>query len=139
MPDYRFFQPIAIRYADIDAQRHVNNAKIFSFLENARAMYLQHLGLWDGRNFDRIGIILVQTGCTYKKPIAYGQRIHVGVRTTRLGNKSIEMVYTIREMDDGTEFATATSVIVAYDYQKDQSIKVPTSWREVIADFEGLD
>jgi acyl-CoA thioester hydrolase len=136
--DYRFFQPIEIRYADIDAQRHVNNAKIFSFLENARAMYLQRLGLWDGRNFDKIGIILVQTGCTYKKPIAFGQHIHVGVRTTRLGNKSIEMAYSIQEIDDGTEFATATSVIVAYDYQKDQSISVPPSWREVIADFESL-
>jgi acyl-CoA thioester hydrolase len=136
---YRFFQPIEIRYADIDAQRHVNNAKIFSFLENARAVYLQRLGLWDGRDFDRIGIILVQTGCTYKKPIAYGQRIHVGVRTTRLGNKSIEMSYSVQEIDNDTEFATATSVIVAYDYQKEQSINVPPSWRKVIADFEGFD
>jgi len=137
--DYRFYQPIEIRYADIDAQRHVNNATIFSFLENARAIYLQHLGLWDGRNFESIGIILVQTGCTYKRPIAYGQRIHVGVRTTRLGNKSIEMAYSIREIDDGTEFAEASSVIVAYDYQNEESISVPPSWREVIADFEGLD
>jgi acyl-CoA thioester hydrolase len=136
---YRFFQPIEIRYADIDAQRHVNNAKIFSFLENARAVYLQRLGLWDGRDFDRIGIILVQTGCTYKKPIAYGQRIHVGIRTTRLGNKSIEMSYSVQEIDNDTEFATATSVIVAYDYQKEQSINVPPSWRKVIADFEGFD
>ncbi|HEY69853.1 MAG TPA: acyl-CoA thioesterase [Anaerolineae bacterium] len=139
MNDYRFYQPIEIRYADIDAQRHVNNATIFSFLENARAIYLQHLGLWDGRNFESIGIILVQTGCTYKRPIAYGQRIHVGVRTTRLGNKSIEMAYSIREIDDGTEFAEASSVIVAYDYQNEESISVPPSWREVIADFEGLD
>ncbi|MGD8813026.1 MAG: thioesterase family protein [Anaerolineales bacterium] len=139
MSKYRFFQPIEIRYADIDAQRHVNNAKVFSFLENSRAMYLQHLDLWDGRDFDKIGIILVQTDCTYKKPIAYGNRIHVGVRTARIGNKSIEMAYSIQDPRSGTEFVTASSVVVTYDYQKDQSILVPPSWRKAIETFDELD
>lgn len=137
MTNFRFYQPIEIRYGDIDAQRHVNNAKYFTFLESARAMYLQHLGLWDGRNFDDIGIILVETNCTFKAPISFGQRIRVGVRTIRIGTKSIELVHTFQDADSGEEMAAARSVIVAYDYRKGISIAVPQAWREAVETFEG--
>ncbi len=138
MTDFRFFQPIEIRYGDIDAQRHVNNARYFTFLESARAMYLQHLGLWDGRDFDKIGIILVETSCTFKEPISFGQRIKVGVRTIRLGTKSIEMAHSYQDADSGQEMAAARSVIVAYDYHANHSIAIPKAWREAIEAFEGI-
>lgn len=137
MTDYRFFQPIVIRYGDIDAQRHVNNAKYFTYLESARSMYIQHLKLWDGKDFDNIGIILVETNCTFKAPISFGQLIKVGVRTVRIGTKSIEMEHSFQDADSGQEMATARSVIVAYDYRKNQSIPVPQPWRETIEAFEG--
>ena len=138
MTNFRFFQPIEIRYGDIDAQRHVNNAKYFTYLESSRAMYLQHLKLWDGADFDDIGIILVETNCTFKVPISFGQRIRVGVRTVRIGTKSIEMEHSFQDADSGQEMATARSVIVAYDYNKNQSIPVPQHWRETIENFEGI-
>jgi acyl-CoA thioester hydrolase len=137
MTEYRFFKPVEIRYGDIDAQRHVNNAKYFTYLEGARTMYLKHLGLWDGKDFDAIGIILVETTCTFKEPISFGQRIQVGVRTTRLGNKSMEMLHAFQDVDSGQEMATARSVIVTYDYRQQRSIKVPQTWREAIESFEG--
>lgn len=138
MTGFRFYQPIEIRYADIDAQRHVNNAKYFTFLETARATYLQNLGLWDGKDFDEIGIILVETSCTFKEPISFGRRIRVGVRTMRIGTKSIELAHTFQDTDNGAELAAAKSVIVAYDYRKGMSIPVPHAWREAIETFEGI-
>lgn len=138
MTDFRFFQPIEIRYGDIDAQRHVNNARYFTFLESARASYLQRLGLWDGRDFDTIGIILVETNCTFKEPISFGQRIQVGVRTIRLGTKSIEMAHSYQDAESGQEMAAARSVIVAYDYRTNRSIAIPKAWREAIEAFEGI-
>ena len=55
MADFRFYHPVEVRYADIDAQRHVNNVVFFTYMETARAAYLRHLGLWDaalGRDED---------------------------------------------------------------------------------------
>src|SRR3990172_11574677 len=60
MPTFRFSHPIEVRYADLDPQRHVNNATLFSYLEQARARYLARLGLWDGKDFDDIGIIVAE-------------------------------------------------------------------------------
>jgi len=138
MTNYRFYQPVEIRYGDIDAQRHVNNARYFTYLESARTNYVKNLGLWDGSDFDAIGIILVETTCTFKAPISFGQHIKVGVRTVRLGNKSLEMQHTFQDIDSGQEMATARSVIVAYDYQKERSISIPKEWREAIETFEGI-
>jgi acyl-CoA thioester hydrolase len=137
MTEFRFFHPIEVRYRDVDSQRHVNNAAYFTYMEQARLAYMQHLGLWDGEDFDAIGIILAEQSCAYKVRVAYGQPIHVGVRISRLGNKSLEMVYTLRDRETDEELAAGWSILVAFDYQSHQSIPVPQDWRTAIQAFEG--
>lgn len=136
-PPYRFSHPIEVRYGDLDAQRHVNHAKYFTYMELARAKYVEHLGLWQGRDFDRFGMIVAQASCDYKRAIRYGQRLRVGVRTVRLGNKSLELDYRIEDEADGSELATGKTVMVGYDYIEGRSMPIPEAWRRVIEDFEG--
>ncbi|UCF62269.1 MAG: acyl-CoA thioesterase [Anaerolineaceae bacterium] len=138
MSEYRFYHPIEIRYADLDAQRHVNNACYLTYMEQARLKYFQSLDLWDGADFDNIGVILVEQSCTYKSPIAYGQPIHVGVRVIRLGNKSLELTVSIRDRDTDQEMATGRTVLVAYDYVAEKSQSIPERWRETIKVYEGM-
>lgn len=138
VPEFRFFHPIEVRYADIDAQRHVNNVAFFSFMESARARYMQQLGLWDGTDFLSIGIIVAEASCTFKAPAAYGRPLRIGVRTARLGTKSLELHYTIEDTDTGQEMAAGRTIQVAYDYHSNQTILIPEEWRWVIATFEGL-
>jgi acyl-CoA thioester hydrolase len=45
MPDFKFSTPIEVRYSDLDAQRHLNHAKYFSFMEQARCKYIMAVGL----------------------------------------------------------------------------------------------
>ena len=60
MSEFRFFCPVEVRYGDLDPQGHVNNAKYLTYLEQARVAYIIHLGLWDGKSFEDIGIILAE-------------------------------------------------------------------------------
>jgi acyl-CoA thioester hydrolase len=136
MDSYRFYHPIEIRYGDIDAQRHVNNARYFTFMEQARANYLLNLGLWSGEDFDRIGIIMAEQSCAYLAPIMLMQKVEVGVRTERMGAKSLELSYDLRDAESHQTLATGRSTLVAYDYQKAQSITIPEAWREAIDGFE---
>jgi acyl-CoA thioester hydrolase len=133
---YRFSHPIEVRYADLDPQRHVNNAVFFSYLEQARARYLQHLALWSGDDFDRIGIIIAEAGASFKKPIAFTDQVVVELGVTRLGTKSFDIEYLVRDVA-GAEFAIGKTVIVAYDYERWESIPIPDGWRRAIVDFEG--
>jgi len=137
MPSFRFVHPIEVRYADLDPQRHVNNVAVFAYLETTRAEYLQHLGLWDGSDFDSIGIILAEASCRYLAPIAYGQRIEVAMAVTRIGGKSLTLDYAVRDVPSGADLATARTILVAYDYRMGTSIAVPDAWRKAIEDFEG--
>lgn len=137
--DYRFYHPMEVRYGDIDAQGHVNNARTFTYMEQARVRYVQHLGLWDGRDFKSIGIILAEAACTYKAPILLTQRLRVGVRTSRIGTKSIEFSYSIEDADSGQVMATGRTVQVAYDYKLGVSVRVPEDWRRIVQAFEASD
>ncbi len=58
MSDFRFYYPVQVRYSDLDAQWHVNNARFLSIVESARLDYLRHLGLWDGSSFLDLGVIV---------------------------------------------------------------------------------
>ncbi len=137
MQEFRFYHPIVIRFGDLDAQRHVNNARYFTFLEEARVQYLKNLGLWDGTDFDEIGIILLETTCTFKAPIRYEHKVRAGVKMIKLGNKSMELLHSLEDAETGDTFATGRSILVAYDYAAETSIPVPDHWRKTLLAYDG--
>ena len=133
---YRFSTPILVRYSDLDAQGHMNHARYFSFMEEARFHYARALGLWtDLDDFDAVAQILAEATCTYRRPVKLGQTVEVALRTIRIGTKSLEMAYELTVA--GEVVATGRTVQVAYDYHTQQSIPVPAAWRAAIAAFEG--
>ncbi len=138
MPEFRFYHLIEVRYGDLDPQGHVNNAKFLTYLEQARVFYLKQLKLWEGGSFHNMGIILADVQITFRKAIQFGDPLRVGIRISRMGNKSMTSEYRIEDARDASEFATGSSVLVAYDYQNKRSIPIPDDWRKAIQHFEGL-
>jgi len=137
MDRFRFFQPIEIRYGDLDPQGHVNNAKYLTYFEQTRVAYLIQLGLFNkGQSFLEVGIILAEAQVTFLSPVGFGTSVHVGARTTRLGNKSFEMVYSLQDAARGQELATGSAILVTFDYHAQQSIPIPENWRKAIIEFE---
>ncbi|HLE50602.1 MAG TPA: thioesterase family protein [Anaerolineales bacterium] len=138
MPDFRFFHPIEVRYGDLDPQGHVNNACYLTYMEQARIAYIQSLGLWPGGTFLDIGIILAEAQVVFNSPILYGQKVRVGVRVSRLGNKSLTMDYLLEDAENGKRLASGSSVLVTYNYRDARSLPIPEDWRKVIAAFEKM-
>jgi len=134
----RYYLPLEVRYGDIDGQGHVNNACYLTYLEQARVAYLIELGLWDGRSFLDIGMILADVHLALRAPITLRQPIRVGARVTRLGGKSFTMENIIEDRETGQVLAEATTVLVAYDYENGQSVPIPPHWREAIAAYENI-
>ena len=138
MAAFRFALPIAVRYSDLDAQGHLNHARYFSFMEEARFKYLVAVGLWtDTTDFNAVGQIVAEAACSYKRPVFIGQTVDVAVRVARLGNKSMELEYRLTVGED--EVAVGRTVQVAYDYNAHRSRPVPPEWRKKILAFEGSD
>jgi acyl-CoA thioester hydrolase len=139
MPDFRFYHPIEVRYGDLDPQGHVNNARHLTYFEQARIAYLIELGLFTkDQSFMQIGVIIADIHITYLEPIYFGQAIKVGVRTAKIGNKSMTWEQCITDTETDKVLAKGELVIVTYDYETEKTISVPGEWREKIAEFEGL-
>jgi acyl-CoA thioester hydrolase len=138
MSDYKFFHPIEVRYGDLDPQGHVNNAKYLTYFEQARVNYLIHLGLFGkDQSFMEIGIIIADVRVTFHAPVRFGDEVKVGVRTTRIGNKSMTLEQCVTDQH-GKVMTTGALAIVTYDYEMTKTIPVPEDWRKKISEFEGL-
>ena len=132
---FRFSHPIEIRFADLDALGHVNNAKYLTYMEMARLMYFRQVIGWMGGR-DGSGAILARVECDFATPLLLGDPIRVYVRASRIGQKSFDFEHLIVRETDQSEAARGKGVLVAYDYGKDQSITVPEEWRVKMLGFE---
>ncbi len=131
---FRFSTTLEVRWRDLDALGHVNNAVYFTYLEQARFQYLRELGLIPSDPFG-IGMILAEARCQFKSPLELGERVTIHTRVSELRNSSFIFEYRI-EGEDGRVAATARSVQVCYDYQNQRSVPIPDKWREAITAYE---
>ena len=139
MADYKFFHPTEVRYGDLDPQGHVNNAKYLTYFEQARIYYLMQLGLFTkDQSFMEVGVIVADIHITYHATTHYGDKIKIGVRTSKIGNKSMTMEQCVMDDDAGKVTAEGTVILVTFDYEGLKTIPVPDEWRDKISEFEGL-
>ena len=137
MSEFHYFLPITVRYSDIDAQGHVNNTRFATFFESGRLSYLQQLGLWDGKDFLNLGLIVADIHVSYLKPITLWQNIQVATRVSHIGNKSIKFEFQLLDTDSGDLLSKGETINVGYDYKSEQTIPISAKWRKAINQFEG--
>jgi acyl-CoA thioester hydrolase len=134
---YRHYVPIQVRWSDMDALGHVNNARFLTYCEQARIDYFVALTLWSGEQ-DKIGLIVAKIVLDYKLPLRFGDDVHVITRCSRLGNRSLDTEQLIVRVKEGqTEVAAVGTITgVVYDYLQNQSAPIPAEWRARILDYE---
>ena len=124
--------PIQIRFKDVDALGHVNNANHLTYFETARIDYFRAV-ISVPIDWETEGMILKHQSVDYKKPILLNDQIAVDTWFVRAGNTSFELHYSlVRIKKDGseTEMASGTSIIVCYNYKEQRTTPVPKIWVE---------
>jgi acyl-CoA thioester hydrolase len=139
MAQFNFYLPLQVRYGDLDPQWHVNNAHTVTFIEQSRIAYLLALNLWDGKSFLDLPMIVADVHVTYLTPIYFNQDLRIGVRVSRIGNKSLVFEYEIDDTATGQVTTRAETVMVYYDYRTYSSAPVSADWRKKISEFEGME
>ena len=128
---------IDIRFVDMDALGHVNNANYFTYIEQARIDYFKTV-IGENINWALTGLILAHAEMDYKIPIVLGDSIYVYTQCTRLGNRSFDMAYRFVKLLDGTEMemATGKTTLVCYDYSQKSTIPIPELWRRCMMEYD---
>jgi acyl-CoA thioester hydrolase len=132
---FRFRMKIQKRWSDLDEVAHVNNAVYLTYFEEARGYYFYEACQWDWK-ID--GVILANNQIDYIRPILYLDPTYIYLRTSKLGNKSLEVQYIITNEyeDKKILMSKGSSVLVMYDYKTQASVPVPDYIRERLKQYE---
>jgi acyl-CoA thioester hydrolase len=114
-----------VRFRDLDAMGHMNNAVYSTFLEQARLAYLS------GNGAQVTDMILARLEIDFRSPLELGETVEIAVTPGRVGTKSFDLDYVMRA--GGRVVAEARTVLVAYDYAQARPVELPDEWRERLA------
>ena len=129
--EYRFFHAISTRWKDNDVYGHVNNVEFYSWFDTAVNTYLVVQGIIDIAASTVVGIV-VETGCRYFTPIAFPDRVAVGLRVARLGNSSVRYEIAVFRNDDPAAVAEGYFVHVFVDRATMRPVPIPEHARAAL-------
>jgi acyl-CoA thioester hydrolase len=93
MDGYPFSCPIQVRWRDLDALGHVNNATFASYLETARTE--AWIELFPDRGVLEIPFFVKRIEIDYKRPIGLEEKVRVWLRVGELRGASLTFEYVV--------------------------------------------
>lgn len=131
-----FILDLHVRFRDLDAMGHVNNAVFFTYFEEGRKAFFQkHFSTKDGLKFP---FILAHAECDYQKPITLNDAVRLVMQVGEIGNKRFDFLYRIVDQKDaGTAYASGNSVQVSFDYKEQRSTPIPEDVRRRLTPYQG--
>ena len=122
---------IQVRWADLDANRHVNNATYFTYMEQARIDWLRRFGLQN--TAEGQGPVVAQTACNYTRPIPYPETVEVKMYGGSPGRSSFQTYYEIHgTVHAGVKYADGNAVMVWTDRGTGKSCPLPEALRALL-------
>ena len=127
-----FRMPVALRWGDMDAFNHVNNAKFLTYIEEARICWFQTLGAeWVT---DKQAPLLAAIQVNYRAPIPYPADIVIELIAERVGTTSLTVGHRIVSEDGTILYADGHAVMVWIDRDSGRPIPLPGFVRAAVTD-----
>ena len=127
---FRFRRRVEVRFRDIDEMGHAHHTMPLIYIEEARTSYWR-----DVLGRTELDFIMGEVGLRFHRRIRYPSVLSVGVRTTRLGGRSMAMEYDVRD-EAGELLAEGWSEQVMFDYAAGKSKSIPADMRERVLAYE---
>jgi len=128
---------LSVRFRDCDPLGHVNHAVYLTYLEQARfTLWRKQLAPDDPgqrRGGPGVGIILAHAEVDYRSQARYGDELEVRLSLDAFGRTSFTYAYEIVDVPTGRLVATAKTVQVHFDYDREKSVVIGDELREKLA------
>ena len=124
--------PVTVRWGDMDAFAHVNNATYATYVEEARLRWFQSIeGEW--RN-DDISPILAAQHINYRIPIEWPAELIVELGVAKVGNTSFTVGFRIVDRAERSRlYADGDNVLVWVSRASGKSIPLPECVRAALS------
>ena len=120
---------LPIRWGDMDALGHVNNAVYFRYLETVRVDWLSSIGCLLGA--DGQGALIVNAFCNFFLPLCYPGEVLVQMYVSDPGRSSFQTWATLARVDAPEQLCAAGGATTVWvDLQRNQSAPLPQRLRQ---------
>lgn len=119
--EYRLVRELPTRWADNDQYGHLNNIIYYSFVDTLINVHLIENAALDLDGSPEIGYV-VESGCRYRRSVAYPDPVLVGISVVRVGRSSVVYRAGIASMDG--EVAAEVHFVHVY-VQRDTGLPTP--------------
>lgn len=124
--------PMTVRWGDLDAFNHVNNATFLVYAQEARLAWLAEVkGNWFD---DSMMPVVAAAQLNFRRQLAWPARIMVELSATRIGTSSLTIAHRIVAVDDpACVYADGEVVMVWIDPANGRSVPLPEAIRAACA------
>lgn len=119
--------PSQKRFSDVDPFHHVNNVAQQMYFDVGKVDYYRQV-LGEEVLLGGLRIVTVSTATSYLGQIRMEDDVRVTTVCERIGDKSITLFQQL--LAGGETRSESRSVMVAFDFDAQQGVRVPDTWRE---------
>ncbi len=134
--NFKISTPVQLRFNDLDGYGHANNSSMQAFFDLGRAAYLQEACGSDFYKSNKT-LLVVSYSTDFYRQVHLEDHVEVRVAVYRIGNKSISMLMTIVNLDNGEICAVSDSVMSGFDKETQGSCSILPQWRSKMEQIEG--
>lgn len=135
--NFNFSFPLQMRWNDLDALGHVNNAIFVTYFEVGRGRFMMAAcPTWNWKkDMFLIGNVTVNF---HKELLLTAQQPMVHIRTSKIGTKSFTLEYQITslEKDAIVVHATGSTTQIMFDMKSRTTIEIPAQVRDDLMRFD---
>lgn len=136
MIEYSMETEIRIDWSDLDPLGHVNNLAIMRYMQTARVLYFDRLGVSPSGRAAGIGPIMASVSGQFKKQLRYPGTIKVLTSIFEMKTTSLHMRHYVVDEIGGIA-AEGHDVIVVFDFDRGVKHAIPDGLRRGIEELEG--
>jgi acyl-CoA thioester hydrolase len=125
-----FTHRLTVRFRDCDAMGHVNHAVYFTYFEQCRLAWYQHLG--GVAAFPGVSTIVVHAECDYRAPAFMHEDLEIRATLTSIGRTSMTMSYDVVKVATSETIAEGKTVSVTVNPQSHEPLPVPAITRTTL-------
>ncbi len=116
---------LPVRWGDMDAFGHVNNAMYLRYLEEARVQMLVAM-LGNQITEGDFATVVINVGCTFLKPITYPDSVHINCYAGEMGRSSFMTWYEVFTLSEPEQIASeGYAKVVWMDRRSGKSAPLP--------------
>jgi len=123
-----------LRYTDADMQGHINNTIYFQYYNTAYVEYMN--SVWSNSITGSVSMVVAHIDADFISSVHIGDKVKVQTAVTHIGNKSFTIIQQLIDADTGEIRCKGKTIMVAFDFEKQQPVPVPDEWVTAMEAFE---